>query len=483
MASGSASAGSHVATMAIVGLRSITSALVLAFGGVVACTTFNGLTADGELDVPNPNGKNSGAACESDNDCKSLSCQSGKCTAVAGSNPNDAKKNGDETDVDCGGSSAPGCEDGKACKVETDCKSGACASGLCKTATHDDGVKNLDETDVDCGGDGASKCASGKGCSVDGDCAIGGCSYQKKCVDFPSCVGHEGGDTCGAGETGEADAKHESCCTTVKDGNVSIAKYYVTAGRMRAFVTRFKGDLKSWAATAKGWNDAWTDELPGSMDEALGALGPGNKRGCSVSSAGKGARTYWQPPLPDFESDEKNDFEQKVLDEKILNCVPWVLAQAICHFDGGRIATSDEIENQITNHGSTQYPWGSTPDFITKGQIEQIAHFYSYQTPNPPADMRTAGDTPLDKSFFIPPPGRRPLGANNIGVQDAVGAMLTWTGDRENTFAWTASWEEHPFMGVGGARTGAQAWPGNSSDANQVRDGYYGIGIRCAFDK
>ena len=449
----------------------------MVFGGLVACTTFNGLTADPGAEVPNPNGKNAGAVCEGDQDCKSLQCKSGKCTAVAGAKPDNVTKDGDETDVDCGGSSAPPCEDGKACKANEDCASVSCISGTCKAPSPDDGIKNADETDVDCGGAAAPKCASGKTCSVDADCSVGGCNYAKTCVDAPSCVGHEGGDTCGA------DGKTESCCLTVKDGGTQIAKYYVTAGRMRAFVTKFDGDLKKWAATAKDWDPSWTDQLPSSMDDALQTLGPGNKRGCSVSTAGNGARTYWQPPIPDFRPDEKNDFPQKVLDEKILNCVPWVMAQAICHYDGGRLATAQELQDQITNHGTTRYPWGDSPAFQTKGQIAQIAHFYSYNTPNPPADMRTNGDNPVDHSFFIPPPGRFPLGANKIGVQDAVGAMLAWTGDRENTFAWTASWEEHPFMGVDNAKTGPQNWPGNSPDANEVRDGYYGIGVRCAFDK
>jgi hypothetical protein len=39
------------------------------------------------------------------------------------------------------------------------------------------------------------------------------------------------------------------------------------------------------------------------------------------------------------------------------------------------------------------------------------------------------------------------------------------------------------MMGVDQTPTGPQNWPGNSSDANEVRDGYYGIGVRCAFDK
>ena len=472
-------------------LRVVSSIALIVVGGLVACTTFNDLQADASL-VPNPTGKNSGAECTTDNDCKSLSCTKNKCGAVAGANPTNGKKDGDETDVDCGGASAPPCSDGNSCATDEDCASASCnASKICKAPAPDDNIKNADETDVDCGGTKAPKCGSGKGCAADSDCSVGGCNYAKKCVDFPSCVGHEGGDTCGQGETGAAGAVHESCCTTIKDGNISIGKYYVTSGRVRAFVTKFNGDLKKWASTnPKGWNDAWTDELPESMDEALGALGPGNKRGCSVSEDGQGARTYWQPPIPDFRPDEKQDFDQKVLDEKIQNCIPWVIAQAICHYDGGRIATAQEIEDQITNHGTTKNPWGNSPAFPPNKDapgIEQMSHNFSYATPNPPANLR-GGPGGVDHAYYIPPPGRTHAGHNNIGVEDAAGAMLAWTGDKRNTFAWTGSWENHGIMGqrIDGSNypNGPQPWPTpGSSDFNDVQDGYYGIGVRCAFDK
>ena len=42
----------------------------------------------------------------------------------------DAKKDGDETDVDCGGSCAP-CNDGQACVLESDCASQRCSAGIC----------------------------------------------------------------------------------------------------------------------------------------------------------------------------------------------------------------------------------------------------------------------------------------------------------------------------------------------------------------
>jgi hypothetical protein len=75
-------------------------------------------------------------------------------------------------------------------------------------------VKNGQETDVDCGGPAAPKCAEGKMCLVDSDCN-GACNYKGECVDAPSCKPHLGGDTCGLGEVGERWARHESCCRSL----------------------------------------------------------------------------------------------------------------------------------------------------------------------------------------------------------------------------------------------------------------------------
>ena len=48
-------------------------------------------------------------------------------------------KDGDETDVDCGGTKAPGCANEKSCRVASDCVNNICTSGKCKppaVATH-----------------------------------------------------------------------------------------------------------------------------------------------------------------------------------------------------------------------------------------------------------------------------------------------------------------------------------------------------------
>ena len=68
--------------------------------------------------------------CDGKTDTADLDCPA--CT--------DKKKNGDETDVDCGGSTCPACAAGKQCKVVKDCATGlGCCNGTCAslaTATH-----------------------------------------------------------------------------------------------------------------------------------------------------------------------------------------------------------------------------------------------------------------------------------------------------------------------------------------------------------
>lgn len=123
-----------------------------------------------------------GKKCEGAPDCASGLCLDGTCHDVS---PTDGIKDGDETDVDCGGTKAPACADAKGCKAATDCVSGVCSGAVCQKPTSKDGVKNGDETDVDCGGTttSAPRCATGKGCAADSDCDVARCdATTKKCA-------------------------------------------------------------------------------------------------------------------------------------------------------------------------------------------------------------------------------------------------------------------------------------------------------------
>jgi len=85
----------------------------------------------------------------------------------------DRARDGDETDVDCGGS-CQACWGGKACGVPGDCQSNTCDAGTCRAPSCTDGVRDAFESDVDCGGP-CAPCATGLVCAAKSDCQSGSC--------------------------------------------------------------------------------------------------------------------------------------------------------------------------------------------------------------------------------------------------------------------------------------------------------------------
>jgi hypothetical protein len=65
----------------------------------------------------------------------------------------DRKKNGDETDVDCGGSECSACDEGDRCILNADCDKGSCKSGLCDASKDVSGIFSLKIEDVETSGD------------------------------------------------------------------------------------------------------------------------------------------------------------------------------------------------------------------------------------------------------------------------------------------------------------------------------------------
>jgi len=111
----------------------------------------------------------------------------------------DGIKNGDETDIDCGGSCSA-CENGKNCKINFDCLSSYCNLYKICEANCNNGAKDGDETDVDCGGS-CPACQNGKNCISNFDCLSKFCSTNNICV-IPNCAnkiqdGDEQGVDCG----------------------------------------------------------------------------------------------------------------------------------------------------------------------------------------------------------------------------------------------------------------------------------------------
>jgi hypothetical protein len=448
--------------------------------------------------IGNPNGKGAGGECAVGMDCKSGQCVETKCTApekdvghgCAGpadctsgvclatlcqaAKSDDGVKNADETDVDCGGPGAdvPRCADDKACKAKDDCTSGVCdaATSKCAKPTATDAVKNADETDVDCGGTltAAPKCAVGKSCAKHDDCASDGCDDTKHCANGRSCTQTNGGTTCGTGEVGEAGAKHESCCgaIAIPGRATKLDKYKITAGRMRAFVERTKGDVRGWyesnkaslSATQKNQIEAYKGYLPSDLDSypyganyQLGGTAylptrPSVSQGCYVGNAGNpayGSHTYWNGTL----EQEDRGFDQSFLDRLLLNCVTYPMIAAFCAWDGGRVETYEE---HAAAFGGSTYPWGAAPNAggfaVVNGSFQaygpasapsgacpscdttRVNWLYNYQFP----EGGNAGK-PWDYAYWMSAPGRFPAGASSAGHQDIAGLLMEITATATGT--------------------------------------------------
>ncbi len=168
-----------------------------------------------------------GEGCRAGGDCASGVCDPSASTC-APSTCSDGVRNGDETDLDCGGS-CPGCVDGLLCALDPDCASGFCdpTGATCATPTCTDGFRNGDEVDVDCGGAACPGCGTGGACTDAGDCASGVCDPGSMTCAAPSCAdgvsnGDEtgvdcGGGTCPACGPGDGCASSADCASGVCD--------------------------------------------------------------------------------------------------------------------------------------------------------------------------------------------------------------------------------------------------------------------------
>ena len=110
-------------------------------------------------------------ACLTHEDCQSARCALHLC---AGGTCQDGRRNGDESAVDCGGSCGP-CGEGAPCAQATDCVSGVCTASVCAAPSCGDQRVNGTETGVDCGGGACAPCALGDGCLRNTDCVSGAC--------------------------------------------------------------------------------------------------------------------------------------------------------------------------------------------------------------------------------------------------------------------------------------------------------------------
>jgi hypothetical protein len=101
-----------------------------------------------------------GAACTVDSDCAENKCEGPDGAKLCtGPTHDDGRKNDSETGVDCGCvQCAKLCDTGEGCASAAHCASGVCYGGKCLAPSCFDYVKNGDEVDVDCGGSCALAC-------------------------------------------------------------------------------------------------------------------------------------------------------------------------------------------------------------------------------------------------------------------------------------------------------------------------------------
>ncbi|MCL2779813.1 MAG: hypothetical protein FWD73_17620 [Polyangiaceae bacterium] len=330
-----------------------------------------------------------GHECSSDDDCDGF-CVSGTCTAPSAT---DGKQNQGETDIDCGGPNAPGCTFGKVCVQNSDCLAQACTDSVCVEPTATDGVKNGGESDIDCGGSGVTdgdfsykvpRCKDEQKCVVAGDCWPGSaCSPAGTCAS-PSCGTSRtaGITTCGAGETVDANAVHDSCCKSLslptRPGRLD--KYEITSGRFRTFLDAVGPDVQSWVKQYVSTHSGSQLATLTNMDSDLLNIYPSvqtdltqhmsnsidsyeGSRGCYNQPGDYGANTYWldQSLLNDAYKDSPPTrvLLQSVSDEKPLNCAMPIMFAAFCAWDGdGRLAMVADYQD-VWNPSQT-YPWGNS---------------------------------------------------------------------------------------------------------------------------
>jgi hypothetical protein len=148
-----------------------------------------------------------GSVCADDDDCANNSCIGLACTPPT---CDDGIANQDETDVDCGGATCPSCADNLACQAPEDCVSGVCTDDLCVPPSCADGVLNQDESDVDCGGVTCDGCLGDLACATDDDCLSGTCTAGL-CEPVDCLLDSDCDDLDGPCTTGECDPMTFTC--------------------------------------------------------------------------------------------------------------------------------------------------------------------------------------------------------------------------------------------------------------------------------
>jgi len=234
------------------------------------------------------------SSCNVASDCTSDVCSgTPKACQLPSCFPKDNVENGNETDVDCGGTDAncPACGSGAHCLVPADCTSGVCSGTVCQAPSCIDALKNGLETDVDCGGAlcgavFASKCVEGQACTAPATgvldcqtfvCDAVGCSGSPYCCQAPSCSDGQPNGT-------ETDIDCGGSCAPAKA--CAVGKFCSVGGDCQSGVCDGTAPTTCQAPSCNPpdgvWNGSETDVDCGGADLACPRCGTGAK--CNVST-------------------------------------------------------------------------------------------------------------------------------------------------------------------------------------------------------
>jgi len=338
----------------------------------------------------------------------------------------DGKQDGNESDIDCGGSCLP-CGPGLNCNQDADCLNHLCSGGVC-TGVCTPGMKQCSgDTPQTC--DAAGQWQSSSACTDPTPvCAAGGCVE----LASPSCqAGATGaGLDCGPGS-------NESCCASppvdgggfyrsydgVTPGYTSMAylatvsgfkldKYEVTVGRFRQFV----------GAWVSGWRPV---DGAGTHGHLNGGKGLANS--ASPGTYETGWQTGWAGNLATAEGAWDTNLSCSSLyqtwtpsaasnENRPINCVTWHEAYAFCIWDGGFLPSEAEW-NYAASAGSDQrgYPWGST----APGANAALAAY----------GCNYGGSGTCAGVANIAPVGSVAAGNGKYGQADLAGNVWEWTLD------------------------------------------------------
>jgi hypothetical protein len=461
-----------------------------------------GVDCGGSIAMQKPCG--AGQGCVAASDCEGTMCLANQtCNAPTTSDGKKSPSLG-ETDVDCGGAMAPKCLHDKTCAVPSDCYSGFCTNNVCESTNTS--RKDGQETDLNCGGGmtdldtgmTVARCADTQACLVDGDCANGNCSrVTHTCVAGRSCRSEiasatAGITSCGRKEVPDMTKTHDSCCTSLPlpSSTVRLDKYEITAGRMRQFIESVKAmyagvpNVRAWMAAEAAANSAvwqhfkanfpagatyetqYRNYLPQDLAGPLGLIWqlggaamdgtqPSTSQGCYNDYSSGGHSTYWfsQAELQNVKPGHPRRYWPEGMaeasypyDEKSLNCTPYMMFAAFCAWDGGRLPTFAEDMSAWNN--ATTYPWGNTwdatysftapthPRTSAAGIDYETAvnfnnnSYYFYHYPGYAVSDPPPGTGYYDLTGYISAPGRFPLdltalkSANGDGWYDLAANMM-----------------------------------------------------------